>query len=84
MSGDSVEWFKETWGAIVRGDPALMKTHRNSGATAELMGQLFVAHYWLPLPGGEGWGEGRRTPKAGLSFARLFANRVALAATSGC
>ena len=31
-----------------------MKTNWNSGSTAELMGQLFIAHYWLPLPVGEG------------------------------
>jgi hypothetical protein len=61
-----------------------MKTNRNSGSTAKLMGRLFVAHYRLPLPLGEGWGEGRRTRRAGLSSARLLADRVAPAATSDC
>jgi hypothetical protein len=28
MSGDSVEWFKETWGAIYRGNQALYFSSR--------------------------------------------------------
>ena len=33
-----------------------MKSNRSSRSTAELMRQLFVAHYWLPRPVGEGAG----------------------------
>ena len=51
-----------------RAGGGLMKTGVNNPDARHNRHGVFVARYWLPLPAGEGWGEGPRTENAS-SFA---------------